>query len=226
MKKLLVVAALLAPLAANAVSLEVGIGSTNYGAQGDGTWYQQGMPHVLNLKSYGFSAGFTGELYSHGPWGVDWHVNYVNLGHLSSSCDCTPMDENYDTKTHHLVPNPTNVPNATFVGNGNAQGVSFTLEPWVKLQGWRFGMEAGLFPYRPAWDMDVYNWQVNLNVAPQTLHVGTPHAWQLGQVVGVSVGRGNWKVALKHYWLPTKFDNDHSPAIWKGATVVEMKYRF
>jgi hypothetical protein len=218
---------LLAPIAAHAVSFEAGISSAQYATQGDGTWYQQGLPHVLNTHTYGFSAGFTGELYSRGAWGVDWHVDYVNLGHVSSSCKCTPMDENYDTKTHSLVANPAfDAPLATFVGNGNAQGIAFTVEPWFKYRGLRFGLEAGLFPYRPAWDEAIYNWQVDPNTAPQTLHVSTPHGVQLGQVIGVNVASGATTWSIKHYFLPTRFDSQHYPAIWSGATVVEMKYKF
>lgn len=218
---------LLAPLTAHAVSFEAGIGSANYGGTTDGLWYQQGLPHVLNTKTYGFSGGLTGELYSSGSWGIDWHVDYVNLGHVSSSCDCTPVDANYSLQTKSLIQQPGyNAPLAKFVGNGSAQGVALTIEPWFKYQGYRFGLEAGLFPYRPAWDVSVYNWQIDPNTPPQTLHVSTPRALQLGKVIGVSVGRGNFTLALKHYFLPTKYDDAHLPAIWKGATVVELKYKF
>jgi hypothetical protein len=213
------------PLAANAVSFEAGVSSTNYGTQGDNVWYQQGVPHVLNTKTYGFSAGLTGVVFDASVWGVDWHTDYVNLGHVSSTCSCTPIDSNYDTKTHQVVPNPIPVANAQFVGNGNAQGVAFTLEVWRRVAGLRVGFEAGLFPYRPSWDVSVYDWQVQPGVS-QALHVSTPHSLQLGQVIGVSVGRGGAALALKHYFLPTRFDSQHSPAIWKGATVVEFKYKF
>jgi hypothetical protein len=216
---------LLAPLAAHAVSFEAGVSSTNYGTASDGQWYQQGMPHVLNTHTYGFSFGLTGDVWSRGSYGVAYHVDYVNLGHVSSTCSCTPIDSNYDTHTHSIVPNPVPVPNAQFIGSGSAQGVAFTLEPWVKYRGFRFGLEAGLFPYRPAWNETIYNWQGDLGPA-RTVTANTPHALQLGQLVGLSVGQGNLTVSLKHYWLPTKFDSTHSPAIWKGATVVEMKYKF
>lgn len=216
---------LMAPLAAHAVSFEAGVSLTSYGTQGDGTWYQQGMPHVLNTKTYGFSAGFTGGIVSHGSRGVDWHIDYANLGHVSSDCTCTPIDENYNTHTHSLVANPVPVANARFVGNGNAQGVALTLEPWLKYRGVRFGFEGGLFPYRPAWDEVIYNWQGDLGPA-RTVTASTGHAWQLGYVIGMNVGRGPFTVGIKHYFLPTRFDSQHYPAIWKGATVLELKYKF
>ncbi|MDR5758208.1 hypothetical protein [Caballeronia sp. LZ035] len=227
MKCALAALALSLPVLAHAVSFEAGVSSTNYGTQGDGTWYQQGLPHVLNLHTYGFSAGVTGTLYSRGSYGMDWHVDYVNLGHVSSSCDCTPIDANYSVPRQALIKQPGyNAPLATFVGNGNAQGIALTLEPWIMYGGTRFGIEAGLFPYRPSWDVSVYNWQVTEGAAPRTLAVSTPHGLQLGQVVGVSIGRGNATLSLKHYFLPTKFDETHTPALWKGANVVEFKYRF
>lgn len=223
--KLLPLLLLMAPLAAHAVSFEAGVSQTNYDGLSDGLWFQQGMHHALNTKSTGFTIGVRDSLIDRGRWGIDWHADYANLGHVSSFCDCTPIDSNYDTRTHSLIANPVPVANAQFVGSGSAQGVAFTLEPWIRVQGWRVGVEGGLFPYRPAWDETIYNWQVQPGVS-QTLHANTPHALQLGYVAGVNVGRGNMTVGLKHYWLPTRFDSQHYPALWKGATVVEVKYKF
>lgn len=234
MFKIITVAAVSMALACSAhadsisdyVHAELGAGVASYSAMADGVWYQQGMQHNLGLSAPVLMLGLTGPLYTRESWGVDWHINYVSLGHVSSQCECTPDDANYNTSTHSLVANPRAVPNANFVGNGNAQGIALTVEPYFRYRTWRLGVEAGLFPYRPDWSEVIYGWQGNTNVAPQTLHVDTPHAWQLGKVVGVSVGRGNFSVSYQHYILPTKYDSAHSPAIWKGADVVMVKYRF
>jgi len=208
------------------VHLELGAGVSRYATQGDNTWYQQGMQHNLGLSAPVLMAGFTGPLYTRESWGIDWHVDYVSLGHASSQCECTPVDENYSTQTHSLInPMPVKVPNANFVGNGNAQGVALTVEPYVNYRGWRLGVEAGLFPYRPDWDVTVYNWSNASGMPTSTIHANTPHAWQLGKVIGLSVGRGPLSVAYQHYVLPTKYDADHSPAIWSGADVLVVKYR-
>jgi hypothetical protein len=207
------------------VSLEIGIQSGKYNLKPDGTWYQQGLPHVLNIHSYGFNAGLTGTIVEHENWGINWHIDYVNLGHISSTCECTPMDENYNVKTKSLVANPAfNAPLATFVGNGNAQGIAFTIEPYYRYRGVRFSFEGGFFPFRAVWDESIYNWQVNPNTPPQTLHVSTPHSIRPGAVVGIGVGWRNSTVSLKHYWMPMNTSN--SPAIFNGATVVEYRYRF
>jgi hypothetical protein len=209
------------------VHLELGAGVSRYGTQGDNTWYQQGMQHQLGLSAPVLSAGLTGPLYTREKWGVDWHVDYVSLGHVSSQCECTPVDANYSTQTHALInPMPVNVQNANFVGNGNAQGVSITIEPYFRYRGWRIGAEAGLFPYRPDWDVSVYNWSATPGAATQTVHAHTPNGLQLGKVVGVSVGRGPLSLSYQHFILPTKYDSAHSPAIWSGADVLMVKYRF
>lgn len=208
------------------VHLELGAGVSHYDKMPDNTWYQQGMQHSLGLSAPVLMGGLTGPIYTRESWGVDWHVDYVSLGHVSSQCECTPDDANYDTQTHHLRPVIHDVPNANFVGNGNVQGVALMLEPYFRYRGFRIGAQAGLFPYRPNWDVSIYNWQGDTNVAPQTLHASTPHGVQIGKVVGVSVSRGNFGISYQHYILPTRYDDAHSPAIWKGADVLMLTYKY
>lgn len=207
------------------VHIELGAGVSWYNKQGDNTWYQLGAEHSLGLSAPVLSAGLTGPIYTRESWGVDWHVNYVSLGHVSSQCECTPMDQNYSVPQHKIL-NLYAVENANFVGNGNAQGVSLTLEPYVRYRDWRFGAEGGLFVYRPDWNETIYNWAPGPGVAQSTIEADTPHALQIGKVLGVSVGRGNLSIAYQHYFLPTKYDATHSPAIWKGADVLMVKYKF
>lgn len=207
------------------VHMELGAGVSRYNTAADGQWYQQGMSHSLGLSAPVLMAGFTGPLYQREAWGVDWHINYVSLGHVSSECECTPMDQNYSTQQHKFL-GLYNVPNANFVGNGNAQGIALTIEPYFRYRGWRFGLEGGIFPYRPSWDEEIYNWSPGPGVPTSTISANTPHAWQLGEVVGVSVGRGPLSISIQHYFLPTRFDAQHYPAIWKGADVLMARYRF
>lgn len=209
------------------VHLELGAGASRYSAQGDNTWYQQGMEHDLGLSAPVLMLGFTGPVYTRESWGIDWHIDYVSLGHVSSQCECTPVDADYSVQTHTLInPIPVDVPNSNFVGNGNAQGIALTVEPYVMFHEWRLGIAGGLFPYRPEWSLVVYNWSDQPGQTPQTLHVSTPRAWQIGKVVGLSVERRNFGVSYQHYWLPTKFDDTHAPAIWKGADIVMLTYKF
>lgn len=181
------------------------------------------MQHSLGLSAPVLMGGLTGPLWKRESSGVDWHADYVSLGHVSSQCECTPDDANYNTQTHSLVANPHVVPNANFVGNGNAQGITLTLEPYGIYRGWRIGVEGGLFIFRPAWDETIYHWQGDTTVAPQTLTAHTSRSPQLGEVVGLSVGRGPLSVAYQHYFMPA---HEKVPTIWSGADVLMVRYRF
>ena len=219
------------PVHADSVSdylnFEIGAGVSKYSLLGDGIWIQQGMEHSLGLSAPVLSAGFTGSIWQRDSWGIDWHVDYVYLGHVSSQCECTPVDANYNLSSHTIKsPMPVPVPNANFVGNGNAQGVALTLEPYLRYHGWRIGLEGGLFPYRPAWDVSVYGWSDTPGLPTKTVQAHTPRGIRIGSLVGLSVGRGPLSVSLQYYFLPTRSDDAHPPAIWKGATVVQMRYRF
>lgn len=206
------------------VHLELGAGVTWYKPLGNGTWIQYGMKENLDLRAPMWTVGFTGPIYTREKWGVDWHVDYVNLGHVSSDCWCTQYDRDYDLKNRRAV--SPNVPLAEFVGSGYAQGIALTLEPYYRYRGFRIGVEAGLFIYRPTWDETEIGYQDTPESAPISVSVHTSHAALYGKVIGVSIGRGPFRVAYKHYVLPTKFDDHHYPALWHGADVIEAKYVF
>lgn len=111
MFKIITVAAVSMALACSAhadsisdyVHAELGAGVASYSAMADGVWYQQGMQHNLGLSAPVLMLGLTGPLYTRESWGVDWHINYVSLGHVSSQCECTPDDANYNTSDRKSV---------------------------------------------------------------------------------------------------------------------------
>jgi hypothetical protein len=222
MKKLLGVL-LCAPLLAHAswFDYEASIGATRFSSQPDNTWYQEGAEHHLDLLSLSGSAGITGPVVTRGSWGVDWHAAYVNLGHVTSQCDCTPVDAFYSQATHSIT--NTSVPLANFMGSGMAQGIALTVEPYVWSHGLRFSVEAGVFPYIASFNETVTNWSGQPGVATRTLHVATPHHVEPGAVVGASVGKGRISVGYRHFILPS---NSKTPAVWKGADMIEVKWRF
>lgn len=196
---------------------ETALGFGRYETVGNGTWYQEGMPMSLSLNAPVISLGVRFPLYTATTWGVDGHVAYVNLGHVSSSCFCT-SDQNYDA-VHHRQINPAWPINAEFTGNGNAQGISATLEPYVFVHGFQIGVEAGLFIYRPSWNESV----VIMN-NQGTITADTSHRVQFGKVIGLDVTRGHYTVSYKHYALPTRYDSNNYPAIYKAADVVSVSY--
>lgn len=218
-----VIALAFAP-AARAWQFEAGVG-INFYETTDGRWYQRAATHALQARTPAVSFGVTGDIYTSGTYGVAWHADYVNLGHASADCICTPMDENYDANHHRMVtPRPYDVPDAFFSGAGNAQGVALTLEPYYVTHGWRFAAEAGVFGYLPKWGETVTNWQVG-GVAPRTINVSTPRKLSLVPVVGASIGRDNWSLSYRHYFMRMANYGD-TPPVWTDADVLEYKLRF
>lgn len=203
---------------------EIGIGAAQFSDKGDGTWYQQSQPYGLSLSVPTITLGLTGDLYTRGDWGVAWHADYVWLGNVSADCSCTPVDANYSTTTH-MKNNTVDVPDALFSGHGQVQGVALTVEPYYWSHGFRFAAEAGLFPYLWHWSETVNNWSDRPGMTPYTIAANSGRNLSLGEVVGVSVSRGPFTVAYRHYFLPTQGANG-VPPIWKGADMLEVRYKF
>lgn len=207
------------------IHIQAGIGIAKADTA-DGRWLQEGIPggsHVT-ARPPTFSLGLTGPLITRGAWGVDWHLDYVNLGRFAASCECTPMDENYDAKAHTYRPK-FDVPMANFSGFGRSQGATLTAEGYYWLYGFRLGAEAGIYVHRDSWSEDVTGWQVINSGAPKSLHVEDVY-WSVAPMVGVSVGYGRISVSARHYFIKKNSQNRNVPPLWNDVTTVELKVRF
>lgn len=214
MKALALLVAL--PLTAHAGSwleFEAGVGVGRFHTQ-DGLWYQQAEPHSLDITSPVFSLGLTGSVINRGKWGVDWHADYVYLGHSGASCDCT-SDRNYDSNEHRVL--SYNDPTANFQGSGTTQGVSLTLEPYYRYRGFDFGIEGGAFLYRASWHESVYG------LPGGVVSVSASNYIRPGAVIGASVSKGLWSIAYRHYIM---IWNKGNPPLATGADTLELKWRF
>jgi hypothetical protein len=207
------------------VHTEIGVGINQYAPQSDGIWYQLGMPHKLGLQGRAYMIGLTGSIWREDPYGIDWHTDYVNLGHIRSTCWCTPLDANYDVRTHALIPHPAPVPNAQYTGAGSVQGVKFMAEGYRTLGDWKIGMDAGLFPYRPQWRESVYGWAMSYDVPRRNGVHATPYTWQLGKMVGLTLSKGRMSISYAHFVLPTRFDSTHDPALWVASDAIFITWR-
>ncbi|GJH05047.1 hypothetical protein [Paraburkholderia terrae] len=206
------------------IHIQAGIGVSKADTP-DGRWQQAGIPggsHVT-AKPPTFSLGLTGPLLTRGSWGVDWHLDYVNLGRFAASCSCTPMDENYDPKAHTYKPQVA-VPTAFFTGEGRSQGAALTAEAYYWLYGLRLAAEAGAYIHRDSWSEDIAGWQVG-GVPPQTLHLSDAY-WSVAPVVGVSVGYGRVSVAARQYFTGLNNRNRNVPPLWNDVTTIELKVKF
>lgn len=206
------------------VHAEVGAGVTRYGTE-NGRWYQENMPlnSVTNVAPE-FSLGLTGPLVTRGRWGVDWHVDYTNLGRAAAACECTPIDDNYDLKSKRKK-NTYAVDDAFFTGSGRAQGVVLSVEPYYWTHGVRLGVEAGAYVYRAAWTEYVAGWSQNQQMQKQSFELND-HSWNVAPVVGATVGNGRWTLAYRHYFMRLNANRATVPPVWNDADVLEVKFKF
>lgn len=198
---------------------EVGIGAAQFSDKGTGVWWQDNHQYGLSLSVPTITLGLTGPLMTRGQWGIDWHVDYTWLGNVSANCKCSPIDSNYSGQTH------IDVPDALFSGHGQAQGIALTVEPYFWTHGFRLAAEAGLFPYVWHWSETVDGWSDQPGMTPHTIAANSGRNLSLGEVVGVSVSRGPFTVAYKHFFLPAQGANG-VPPLWKGADMLEIRYKF
>jgi len=227
-----------APLA-HAASIEVGAGVARSTTQGDGVWYQEGLPHRLNLHSPVFLLGVTGDLTQN----LAWHVDAVSLGSYSVDSWDTAADADYSPASHQCLRNCTNL--AHFMGSGHVYGIAATLE--AHTQGkWQIGLEAGPFLYHSSWSVQVPNyfaaagWPANTapaQVAPWGWMQGgvqrSKSSWHIGSVVGLTARYDRLTLSLARYsdgkgW-PMRYSDgtvDGWPPLWKGQTVFMLIYKF
>jgi hypothetical protein len=211
----------LVTLPAAAASFEAGLGVSQYNADRDGLWYQEGYPHTLDLNTTAVTIGVTGDVPS---WrALSWHIDAVDLGNVSSSAWATARDAAYNTSTHH-----GNVPLskcADFIGSGKVYGVSGTLGAYVDAGQWRFSADVGGFVYKATWNETINHWH-----APgQPGHyqdISASHAvrWELGPVAGLSVSYGRWSLQYRYYIDPA--NGDQYPAIYSKTQTLSIIVRF
>jgi hypothetical protein len=199
-------------------NFEAGIGGAAYQSGPDGLWLQQGFEHKLNLSAPAIEAGFTGNILQRPSWGLDWHLDYVWLATIHTQGKAVP-DANYNLQTKTC--NGPCLPFANFTGSGHDQGFMLTLEPHYDYRGFRFGVEAWPYLHRSTWSADATNQVDFFGQTPRSTHFEHDPKWQLGAVVGASVGYKNF--ALKYqYLLNRRSSSDPTPQIWNGVHVLML----
>ena len=227
------------PFGAHAARVEVGAGVAQSSTKGDGIWYQEGLPHTLNLRSPAFLIGVTGDLTPH----LAWHVDAVSLGSYSVDSWDTTADADYSPASHQCLRNCTNL--AHFMGSGRVYGIAAMLE--AHTQGrWQVGVEAGPFLYHSSWSVQVPNyfaaagWPANTTpaqVAPWGWMPGgiqrSKSSWHPGAVIGITGRYRNFAISVRRYFdglgWPMRYANGSSdgwPPLWKGQTVLMIIYTF
>lgn len=224
MKRLLLAAALTAPMLAHAVNFETAVGVTEYTPVGNGFWYQEGpgLPYSLNLRSTGLQIGVTDSITS---W-LDWHANYVYLGRASSDAIATPQDSNYDLENKRC--RGECLAHSRYRGSGQVHGLALTLEPHLDYRGWRLGVSGGLFLYVATWHVRVDDFIGAPGETPRVLNVSHKPKLNVGKVIGVSISRGNMTLQYQRFFdRPRSNENAGDfPTIWNKTDMLSLRYRF
>jgi hypothetical protein len=204
------------------ISLEGAIGGAAYQHSANGVWWQDGFEHRFDLTAPAIEGGLTGDIYQAQHWGVSWHADFAWLGTVHTQAMATPSDANYNPTTKGC--NGACLPLADFLGSGHDMGFLFTLEPHLDYGGWRFGIEAGPYLHHVTWSEDVLNDQ-RWSSTPINLHVAYSSGWNLGYVVGASVGYKKFSLAYQYFRNQGKNSDPYPPA-WTGTHMISLRYRY
>lgn len=206
------------------VHAEAGAGLTTYVIGPNGVWYQVGAPdNVVRPHGRAFEVGITDSYAVTDNYGLAWHIDYVNLGHVRSYCQCTTIDADYNGATGKIAPG---APLATYSGNGLVQGFKASISPYVRIGSWRVGINDGIFVYRPQFTDSVYGWHSAQSSQLVNGYVTTPTRRQFAPVVGMFISRGKFTLSYDYYRMNVPANESNAPPLWSGAHVLMVSYAF
>ncbi len=216
------------PAPARSVHAEAAIGLTQFMDRGDGVWYQQALPHKLQLNSPALMLGVHGALGRYAGRRFDWHFDFFHLGRAASD-SWAVMDNHYDPQRHVCLGHCTQP--SHFIGSGTLWGFSAMLgaEP---LANRRLEVRAGPWLYHQSWAVMIPNfysstgYAPNLGWAPWTSSGDAiSHAasgWGLGLAGGLSWRWREYRASLMAFFNNRGFGlgADPWPPIWRAEYVV------
>lgn len=187
MKFIAIIAALLMPLAANAMDWEIGLGRNTFKIPPNGLYYQEHtrdqVPYQFDLTTMAFSVGVSDYItrgtstawYDRGHDGIRWRLEYLDNGTVYSMAKGT-SDVNYDPASRTCVTQPCALNTfATWSVKFRHRGFVTAVAPeWAVGPGKLF-LEAGVYwglpeGYvtidRPTGETEVYKYQGGLNAGP------------------------------------------------------------
>jgi hypothetical protein len=149
---------------------EIGLGVNKYNPDKDGTYYQEELPHDLDLQDVSYSIGAVYKTKR-----ADFHIGLVKLGTHHIDSEAYPNDNEYSPITGCFVEECTET--ALFRGTGKGYGLygSVSTPSTMKVYA-----EAGLLYHRLTWHLDVYG-HPNGDLH-DLMYTGGP---QLGKLIGV-----------------------------------------
>ena len=214
---------------AQAAQLEVGIGAAHFFDYGDGTWYQQALPHHESLRSPAFMLGVTQDITPH----LRLHLDAFDLGKAAAN-SWDVMDTNYDPIRHICLAHCSQLTH--FVSSGTLWGIAPMVE-WHTSGAWTIGVEAGPWIFHQDWTVVIPNFYSSTGYAPPWPYWSTngdaiyhsAHGWGLGAVAGATVRHGPWGASLLGFYNQKPFGHmggDPWPALWRTEAVFLLTYSY
>lgn len=185
---------------AHALEAELGLGISRFTLAANGTWYQDGNAYDVNLNSPAFAVG----LRSDRDLGWGWRAGYEYLGRVTSKALASASDDDYFSGRNAW-------PLSHWNGSGTVQGVYGGV--LYRLQRWGIAIEpeAGMYLYRPTWEMHIPDWRACQTCTPQPVHVRHDAGVQGTWYAGVALG----PFSVRYYGL-VDANGDQWPAIYDG----------
>jgi len=196
-------------------------GVSKYQKQGDGIWYQEAFPYELKLNT-----NSVGIRYDTKPKdNVSYGFGYMKLGGVSSYAKATakdntsPGDDGYSPDLKGC--DGTCWPLSTWYGKGDVQGIfgaaKYHSGPWA--------VEAGVYAYKPSWNMKIPDYISCRDCQPVYLEVNHKEDIQLGPMLGLSYTKEPWSLHLSTWRV--NVNGDEWIPLWTGWTTnLSLGYSF
>ena len=218
------------PAQARKLHAEIGVGMSHFVDRGDGTWYQQALPHQLSLNSPALMLGVYGRISAR----TNWHVDLFHLGRASSD-SWDVMDNHYDPQRHQCLGHCAQL--SHFVGGGALWGAAAMLGVKPLANG-RVELEAGPWLYHQSWSVTIPNFYSSTGYAPANgwapwsssgdAIYHSAQQWGLGAAAGVSLRWHAYRATLLAFFNNKNFGlgSDPWPPIWRSEFVLFAGRRF
>lgn len=199
------------------------VGASQFTPHGDGVWYQKAFPYELNMRSA--SVGLRYDAKRYGDWG--YSAGYMYLGRVSSSAIATGVDGDYNEPNgYNTRTQSCNGGNCGYLshwyGQGDVQGLFGStvrhFGPWA--------VEAGLYLYRPTWQMHIPDWVGHIRDAvPIDLTVTHNPKLQLGPMVGIRYTVDQWSLNFSA-WQTASYGDEWSSLYHRITYNASLGYTF
>ncbi|MFK2876928.1 hypothetical protein [Rhodanobacter hydrolyticus] len=202
---------------------EAGLGTSQYRIVPNGTWYQVGAAdNHVETRGMPWLVGVTGDIVTADRAGLSYHADYLDLGHLTSACQCTTIDADYNHETHLLI---ANAPTARYVGSGDVHGLKLSLAPYLSFGATRIGVEAGELIYADNWHESVYGWGAGMHLQPRNGSFSTASNIHAAHLLGIYATRDHLTVSYEWAHLQNNL-SQRVPPLYVGMHALMVTYSF